>query len=356
MAQIKVQVTSPKPITTGYMDLDLSGVDSIDGIALFSPTGDVGGAAVVHDGRLQVQFTSPKGTLGTSVDYPLLTVAASISKSAVAGQKWAVTLDPSASIWQDLLGAPILFEFQQGSITVGGSVSITNVLPGGGTLAPGARFSILGAGFSPKTKVAVRGMNTTSIQYVSPTEIRVTVRDGGMLDGTMIQVQNPDNSSDTYFSYLRGISAGQSTRSLLAHSVPIFSINTASEAVLPSTISPQVNPDYFTAIALQNPNAAPADITVESHSAAGDLTGSTVVTLPAAYRISREVSELFGAVLPTGSYLRVVSKTPVQVLGLLGNDRTNVVVPIAPIIVSGPAPPLPPVPSPSGGGGGGKGK
>src|SRR5947209_20361510 len=77
MAQVKVLLTSPKPITTGSMDFDMSSLafDSIDGIALFSPTGDVAGAAVISGGRLNVQFTSPNGTLGTATDYPLLTAA-----------------------------------------------------------------------------------------------------------------------------------------------------------------------------------------------------------------------------------------------------------------------------------------
>src|SRR3954469_3119833 len=77
MAQVKVLLTSPKPITTGNMWMDFSSgfYDSIDGIALFSPTGDVVGAAVVHSGRLNVRVSSPKGTFGTTTDYPLLTAA-----------------------------------------------------------------------------------------------------------------------------------------------------------------------------------------------------------------------------------------------------------------------------------------
>src|SRR5215831_15957463 len=77
MAQMKVQLTSPKPITTGNMSVDMSGVffDAIDGIALFSSTGDVVGAAVVNGGKVNVEFTSPKGTFGTSLDYPILTIA-----------------------------------------------------------------------------------------------------------------------------------------------------------------------------------------------------------------------------------------------------------------------------------------
>jgi hypothetical protein len=357
MAQMKVLLTSPKPITSGNMDLDMSDVsfDSIDGIALFNSNGDVGGAAVVNGGKVNVQFTSPNGTFGATEDYPLLTVALTLSQSAQPGQVFPVTLNPSASIWDDLLGAPIAFEFQQGTITVGGSVSITNVVPGGGTLPGGGVFSIFGMGFSPKTKVSIRELNASSIQYVSPTEFRVTLREAGILDGALITVQNPDNSIDTYYSYMRGVPAGQSNRSLLARTVPVFSINTAFEATLPPTISSQVNPNYFTALALQNPNPASADITVEAHSANGALNGSTVVTLPSGARISREVSEWFGATLPTGGYLHIVSAQPVQMLGLLGNDQTGVVLPVAVNILRSPTPVPQAPPEPSGGSGGDSG-
>ena len=163
------------------------------------------------------------------------------------------------------------------------------------------------------------------------------MKDGGVLDGTKILVSNPDKSSDTYYSYLRGVPVGVSARPLLARTVPAFSNRTMFEAVLPSTISPLVNADYFTAIALQNPGAADAVVTVESHAADGVLTGSTTVTLPSGSRLTREVSELLGSVLPTGSYLRVVSAQAVQALGLLGNDQTGVVIPVAMVVLNAPA-------------------
>jgi hypothetical protein len=338
MAQMKVLLTSPKPITSGNMFLDMSDVsfDAIDGIALFNSTGDVGGAAVVNNGKVNVQFTSPKGTFGLDADYPLLTVALTLSNSAIPGQSFPVTLNPSASVWDDLLGTSIAFEFQQGKITVGGSVSITNVVPGGGTLPGGATFSIYGIGFTPQTKVSVRGVNASNIQYVSPTQFLVTLRETGTLDGALITVQNPDNSIDTYYSYMRGVPVGQSTRALLARTTPVFSLATANEAILPPTISSQLNPNYFTALALQNPNPVSANVTVEAHTANGGLMGSQVASLPGGARISREVSEWFGATLPTGGYLHVVSAQPVQVLGLLGNDSTGVVLPVMPNIISGP--------------------
>ena len=249
-----------------------------------------------------------------------------------------MALDPAASFWQDLLG-PVAVSLVPGSITVGGSVSITNVLPGGGTIPAGGTFSVLGMGFSPKTKISVRGLNASSIQYVSPTQFQVTVREAGVLDGTLIQAINPDNSTDTYYSYMRGVPMGTSAQPLLADTVPVFSLLTATEAVLPSTISPQVNPDYFTGIALQNPSPATASVTVEARSGAGALLGSTVVTIPNGYRFSREASEIFGSSLPSGAYMHVISSQPVQVLGLLGNEKTGVVLPIAATIVAGPAPP-----------------
>jgi hypothetical protein len=272
----------------------------------------------------------------------------------VPGQVFPINLDPTASIWQTLLGSTFPIEVQQGSIAVGGSVSITDVVPGGGSLPAGAIFSVFGVGFTPNTKLVIRGLNVQSIAYVSPTEFRVTVKAAGVLDGVMFLAQNPDKSSDTYYSYMRGVSMGVSTRSLLAKTVPVFSILTATEAALPSTISPQLNPDYFTAIALQNPSPATAVVTIEARSGAGALLGSTTVSLPNHSRFTREASELFGFTLPTGAYMHMLSTQPVQVEGLLGRDSTRVVLPLAATILAGPPAPVAPAPTPSGGGGGGK--
>jgi hypothetical protein len=128
------------------------------------------------------------------------------------------------------------------------------------------------------------------------------------------------------------------------------------EGVLPSTISPLVNADYFTAVALQNPGAAEAVVTVESHAADGVLADGTTVALPSGGRLTREVSELLGSVLPTGSYVRIVSAQAVQALGLLGNDKTGTVIPVAIVVLNAPAAAATPVDGISNGGGGGKGK
>jgi hypothetical protein len=152
----------------------------------------------------------------------------------------------------------------------------------------------------------------------------------------MIQAKNPDGSSDTYYSYMRAISLGASTQPLLAQTIPIFSLNPAFEAVVLPPISPQLNPNYFDAIALQNPGQISAEVTIEMLSPSDVVTGSTRLTLAPRNRIEREVSELFGATLLNGGYLHVVAAQPVQILGLVGNDTTGVVTPVIPSILSAP--------------------
>ena len=363
MVQMKVLLTSPMPITSGGMYMDMSAIDfsSIDGIALFDSGGDVNGAAVVDGGKVSMRLVSPKGTFGATIDYPVMTVAMRMKTTAQKGQAWPVELG-TASYWQNLLGSPSLVELKAGSATVGGSVSVTNVLPGGGMLPAGGTIRVLGVGFNTGTKLTTAPLRADQVIYVSPTEMRVVIKTGGLLDGLKIIVSNPDKSSDTYFSYLRGVPVGQSNRSLLEHTVPAFSINTMYDAQLPSTISPLLNPDYFTALALQNPNATDASVTVEAHTADGTLTGATTLALPSGGRITRDAAELFGAPLGTGAYLRVKSATPVQAMGLLGNETTKVVLPLAMTVLSaGPSgPPADPgVKNPTGGGsgsGGGKPK
>jgi len=341
MAQVKVLHTSPKPITTGNVAMDFSGgfFDSVDGIALFSNTGDVVGAAVVNSGHFDVRFTSPNGTFGTNTDYPLLTAAFRLSSGVVAGQVFPVGLNSAASLWQSLLGSTFPTETKEGSITVGGSISITDVVPGGGFLPAGSTFSVFGMGFLPTTKLSVRGLSVQNPVYVSPAEFRITLNKGGMLDGALFTAENPDKSIDTYYSYMRGVPIGVSTRPLLAKTVPVFSILTATEAMVPPTITPQLNPSYFNAIALQNPSPADAQVTIEARSSADALLGSTTISLPNHSRFSREASELLGFTLPTGAYLHVLSTQPVQLEGLLGNDSTNIVLPLAATILAGPPAP-----------------
>jgi hypothetical protein len=338
MAQVKLLMTSPMPIIGGNGAFDFSQVSfaSIDGINLFSPTGDVAGAAIVKGSRVDVRFLSPGGTFGTSTDYPIMTVALRTSPNCFLGEIMPVNMNPFASQWTNSSG-PVGFEYKPGSVTIGGSLSVTDVIPGGGVLPPGGTFSIIGTGFSPKTSISVRGISTSSIVYVSPTEFLATTRNGGRLDGAIIQVKNPDNSQVTYDSYMRSIQVGSSTRPLLASTVPILPMNPDFEAVIQDNWS-ALNPSNFVAVALENSSLGSANITIDAVSPSGSIIGTTQLTLDPRYRIQREVSELFGAPLALGGQLHITSDQPVQMMGLLGNDVNGTVVPVWPTVLRAPAP------------------
>src|SRR5262249_4969527 len=161
-----------------------------DGISLFSSTGDAVGAATVRNGRVTVRFSSPNGTFGLANEYPILTIAVRISPNAVPGQEFPVILDPKASIWRDILGAAIPFEFHQGSVTVDGSVSIDDVVPGGGVVPAGVPFSVIGTGFGPETRIQLNGVLGYRAEYAGGSEFKVTLNENRVLDGTQIRARN----------------------------------------------------------------------------------------------------------------------------------------------------------------------
>ena len=327
MVQMKLLVTEPRPITSGSVgfSLDTSLFDGVYGIALFNPTGDVSGAAVQHGNQVNIQYTSTTGTSGT--DYPIMSVAVGIRQDAKPGQKTQFALDPSSAWLLDLFGLVSLKPIPPATITVGGTISITDVTPGGGVMPPNSVITIHGIGFQPKTQVQLNAIKASSIQVVSPQEIDVTVAESVDLTGKKIQVVNPDGSQDSYFSYMRGKPLGTSAQPLLAATVPIFSSQTHTQAKfgpLATTGSGQ-----FTGLAMQNQNRADVNVTVSLYSASNALIGSSTFTLPPAMRIARDLSEWVPGAAP-GGYASVTASAPIQVFGLWGDTASSTVLPFRP--------------------------
>lgn len=326
MTQVKVLSTSPQPITGGGVTFD-GALSTADGISLFSSTGDVFGAAVQNGKSVNVRFVSPKGTFGTDTDYPIMVVTFGVGPSVYNGEIFPVSLG-SSTWWQSSLGLIGGVELKSGTITIGGSVSITNVVPGGGSLPAGGTFHILGMGFSPKTQVQLRGVQQSAITYINPGDIIVALKNAATMDGAMIGVKTPDGSSDTYYSYLRGVPVGRSADPLIASATPILSTLTTTIADSGPIVLPQFNSPYVFGLAIQNPGAATAAITLELHSASGPSTGALTLTLAPGMRISRALSEWFGVPVPSGASVRLRSSTPVQALGMLGNYSDGTVAPV----------------------------
>jgi len=286
---------------------------------------------MISASAISVASISSTGAQGS--DYPIMTIALQLPTNVSIGTKLPFTLDPSSSWNLGLLGNATVKAFPQATITVGGSISITIVVPGGGLLPSGTVVSIQGIGFQPGTQVQLSNVKTSSITVVSPQEIQIVLAAPTQMTGKKIQVANPDGSQDTYYSYMRGIQLDQSARPLLASAKPIFSSVTYSQAAFASGWS--MTTSEFDGLAVQNPNQAPATVTFTLFSVSNVPLGSSTVVIPAGNYLMKETSELTGGVAPPpGSYMVVSSDSPIQMFGFLADDLAGTVLPY--VALSGP--------------------
>lgn len=325
VAQMKFMVTEPTPITSGGPRFSSPTGALVRGIHLFNPTGDVNGVAMVNGSQINVAYVTSNGTQGS--DYPIMTVAFQMPASATIGTQSQFSLDPSSTWTLGLLGIASMKPILPATITIGGSISITDVVPGGGLLPAGTIVHIQGIGFQTGTQVQLSGFAASSIGVVSPQEIRIVLAAPTDMTGMKIQVVNPDGSQDTYFSYLRGIPLGQSNRSLLSSAVPIFSSMTHSQATFASAGFSSTS--QFSGVAVQNPGLEPATAVFTLYSADGVPLGTSTVVVPSGYRMMRESSELAQGVTPLlGSYLTVAADHSIQMFGFLADDSLGTVLPV----------------------------
>jgi hypothetical protein len=317
MVQLKVLLTSPQPILQGRFGLF---ADGLAGVSLFSPNGDASGTAVLDNSNLTVRMVSPSQSIGTNPDYPIMTVTRKIPANAVVGTVSTIQL---ASLD---LGINIPLELKPGTLTIGGSISVTDVIPGGGLVHAGETIRVLGVGFSPKTKIRLKNSVVTSAVFVSSNEIDLVPTDDVQLEGTLVRAENPDNSSSFYYSYMRGIPDGESSQPFLKSVEPIFATNTFQEAFFPAQ-SIQADGGSFMALALQNPGSLPAQVTLEAYSGTTRLKSEPPFMLDARHRIIRDPTELIAV---GATYWRIASSSPIQVLGIRCDSTTKTAVPIPP--------------------------
>ena len=326
VAQMKFLNTEPTPISSGRPHglFDPTMFDDIWGIQLFNSLGDLNGVALIDGSSFSIDYVSDGTLQGT--DYPVMTIALHVRPDAVPGSHSQFDLDNSTSFDVNSVAA-IVKPIAPATITVGGSISIVNVVPGGGLQPAGSLVKILGLGFQPRTQIQLNNVQAKSVSVVSPTEIDIVLAQATDMTGKKIQVVNPDGSQDTYFSYLRGISMGVSNWGLLNSCVPIFSSVTHSYALFPS-IAPAAS-SQFSGIAVQNPSSLPVNITVSLFDAAHALVGTSTVPIPPGYRFMREIHELLGATAASGDTVVVTADQPIQVFAYMADTAAHTVTPVA---------------------------
>lgn len=302
VAQVKVMLTEPKPIVRTSLFADFSdayfdeflGISAVDGLT---------GVAQYRTGHMRFVL-SDAASATPELDYPILMMAVKTRATLPVGATTPVSLDLNQTTMVGLTGA-YAEEAQPGSVTTGGTLFISNVLPGGGTLRAGDKFRVLGGGFTKALQVRCEGAKLVS---VSPNEFQMEAKVPLRLDGLRI-VARVDKELVTYYSYLRGTKSAPSVNGALAGMVPVFSAGTALEAYAPLAGFT----GYVSAVGLQNPTDKGNNIEISAVSLFGQVLAKAVVKLSPRQNVLLTAEELFGAALPMGSVaVKAESVVPFQ--------------------------------------------
>jgi hypothetical protein len=326
VVQLKAERYEVTPISGGRPSFryDSSLFDGVDGLALFAPTGELAGAAVLDDESVNISYVTTRTAPG---DLPLLAVSLRTRKDAARGSSTSFTLDRS-STWM-LKGTAIDTRIEPATVTVGGSLAVSSVVPGQGSFPAGTVVSVWGMGFNKETRLRVEDTNIRAIRLVSPTEMQFTLAERTDMTGKRLRLDNRDGSRVFYYSYTHGIPAAVSSRPLLSTTVPIFSGTTRSVATFGAL--PPLPAGQYVALALLNPNLAAADVTVAAYSADGALFYWSSLALREGHRLALELSELLDGVSPPeGGWIRVTSSVPLHAARLLCDERAWTVTPALP--------------------------
>lgn len=321
--QVKFSLTNPQPIMSGGTKVSAM---QLNGVSLWSPLGDAAGAGVLKDGQLQIAAVSPAASLGTSTDYPFLTVTMGVPAEWTAGTTFPLTMDASTSLLS--ANGALAVTVKPGVLTVGGNFSIHGVTPGGGTYPAGTTIRIDGNGFLPGAQFRPKAIRFSSYRVVSATEIDFTLQEQTTLDGQMIQVINPGGYTQTYYSYLRGVALRNPSRAFLNTVEPIFQQQT--HAIASTSTLPAQSAGIYAALALQNPNPGPAVATLNLTHADGSLSTATVL-LASGNKLVDDLAAILG--IPSilqGDQLNVLCTAPIQMLGLAVDENAGTVTPFLP--------------------------
>jgi hypothetical protein len=289
-------------------------------------TGELAGAAVIDGANISLSYTS-NGAL--TADYPLLVVALRIRPDVVVGAQTFVTFDPR-SIWSFSPTGPVQAKrIAPGTITAGGTVSITDVVPGEGVWPAGTVVSVRGIGFDQQTRLRVNGVATTAVRLISSNEMQFSLAEETQMRGVRLKAQHPDNT-DTYYAYMRGITSEVSSRALLAATEPIFGVTPRLAATLGPFVS--LSGNQYAGLALQNPTGDGVAFEVALYDADGALVYRSARTLESQHRLVMEVSELLDGVAPSpGSSVVITASAPIDAIALLCDEGSWTVSPSLPL-------------------------
>jgi hypothetical protein len=309
LAQVKLFVTEPQPISTASARLRFPGFSTFAGVALMSPAGDTMGVAVVQGSELMVSIISPSATFGVNPDYPILTIAGRVPANAALGATFPLDVDEASLRFTDAAGALYPIHANGGTLQVAANVGVDDVFPGSADVAAGDVVTILGRGFKPQTRVKFEEILLSRVEFVDASQMRATLAEPARMHGMGIKIDNRDGAETEYFSYQRTSRQGTSRHPVLSRAVPLFSDGATTIAVVGVE-------GASTGLAIQNLQAAPAQIAAELLDAKGIVRARAPLTVESNRFVVAELTELFGVSYSPGQQVRVQSLVPVQVMGI----------------------------------------
>ena len=309
VVQMKVEVTEPKPISTGRGRMVSPALPYLAGLVLMSPANDTVGIAVVQGTRMSVSMLSRMATFGTDSDYPILSAALRVPETTPIETVVPFEIEPGTIEFRDPSGVVYPSSVENGAFTVSpGVISIDDVIPGSADIPAGATVTILGRGFLPSTRVRFNEVPLVRTRYVSPRRIDVVLGSPARMHGMRIRAENREGPRVEYFSYQRTSAAGATTDPAFRGVIPLF----AHRPVLSGT----VRIAGHTALAIENLQGAPVPVTVELLSSTSVVLARKTMSVPPSRYVLRTVAELFPGAPPGGAALRVRSALPVEIMGV----------------------------------------
>ena len=319
-AQFKITLTSPHLVSSGTiaMNFDPAVFGDIANVMVFGATGDAIGYANVKGQHLDVHFSSPSAAIGQLPNLPVLVVSIPVLAGVKPGTTTSVSLDASASPWTDSQGNPYTVQTNPANFTVGGSLSVASVIPGGGLLPAGTILQVSGTGFTATTAVSVGGVNISSMVVISPERINLTLGAPTELTGKHFGLTNIDGSRIDFYSALP--SAPSNSQDPLPGLYAILPLNTIAAVTFGDDLLMQ--PLITEGFALLNQNLIPTVVEFEAVDLlGGKVTLQETITIPPSTLYFLNSTRL---IHPAGSFantLWITASAPIRMLNYRRNDR-----------------------------------
>jgi hypothetical protein len=167
-AQIKIYAAKPQAIPKGHIVVTLDAMFFANSpvVGVFGANGDALGLATNNWPKLDVQFLSASAGIGQLAGLPVMVISVPVLATANGTMTVSAT-SPDSSVTAS------------GSVTVQGTLSVGRIPAGMGVVPAGTLVPITGTGFTPATTVTMDGVVIEQTNYLSPTEMEVTLGGGG---------------------------------------------------------------------------------------------------------------------------------------------------------------------------------